>query len=131
MLLSYFLSLLMKKILILGFALILGISSSFAQATDTKSVLKAPVTSASAELENIAKSIDRRIIFFNKYIKAKDMESIKGLVSEENKDFYTNFLKYIETAPVFTVKRDTSLPDQGIIKTPQNEYTFPALLSLG
>jgi len=56
------------------------------------------------------------------------MAGIKSIVSSENKDFYANFLKYIEVAPIFTVKRDTT---QDIIKTPLDEYAFPALLSLG
>jgi len=119
----------MKKFLVLSCAFLICTSIALAATTNASTVPVAPVAVTTSDpLTVITKSIDRRIAYFNRYVKARDMEGIRSLVSDENKDFYANFLKYVETAPVFSVKRDAS---QSIIKTPQDEYTFPALLSLG
>lgn len=118
----------MKKFFVLSCAFLLGASFSLAQTPSTP-ITPAPSTvSASDPLIVIARNIDRRMAQFNRSVKTHDMEGLQGIVSGENKDFSANFLKFIGTAPVFSVKRDS---EQGILKTPQDEYTFPALLSLG
>ena len=60
-------------------------------------------------------------------MQTKDIESIKKLLSEENKDFYANFIKYIQTSPTFSIKRDLS---QKVIKTPVGDYVAPIIVSL-
>jgi hypothetical protein len=131
----YLLSLFMKKLLILGCALLMSVSLSLAApTTNAPAVLSpAPTLNPSEKLENAAKNIDRRIIFLSKYAHAKDVDGLKSLVSMENTDFYTNFLKYIETAPAFTLKRDTTnTTTHGILyNTQTNEYKVDGILSIG
>ncbi|MEI6711158.1 MAG: hypothetical protein WCK88_02770 [bacterium] len=55
------------------------------------------------------------------------MESLAKLVSEENKDFYINFMKYVKLSPAFTLKRDTA---EKIIKTPIGGYVISAIMSV-
>ena len=118
----------MKKFTLLVCAFLVGISLSFAQTTGTPIVTPATTPSIIDPLTVITKNIDRRIAVFNRYVAGKDWDALKNIVSEENKDFYANFIAYVKTAPVFTIKRDSN---QDVVKTPQDEYTFPALLSLG
>jgi hypothetical protein len=55
------------------------------------------------------------------------MENMSKIVSDKNKDFYTNFIQYMKNAPIFSIKRDLK---GKIIKTPTNEYVLPVIISL-
>jgi hypothetical protein len=122
----------MKKIilccLLLSGSLIFGQTvtpTATTQASTPQGQTIAPKTDIT--LESVARNIDRRLVYFNRYKQSEDMESLAKLVSDENKDFYINFMKYMKTAPVFTLKRDLK---GRIIKTPTDEYVFPIVMTL-
>lgn len=123
----------MKKILLLGCILLSSTSISLAQTaapveTPTeKSTTATPTVKKELTLDWVAKNIDRRLAYFNRYKQSANIEDLKKLISEQNKDFYTNFIKYVEASPLFTLKRDVS---QKIIKTPLEEYAFAAIVSM-
>lgn len=72
------------------------------------------------------RNIDRRLVYFNKYKQTNDIENITKLVSEENKNFYINFMKYVKSAPVFALKRDPSIRP---IKKPTDDYVVTIIVS--
>lgn len=122
----------MKKILLLG-GIVLCVGFSLAQTTpsQTPSVSPStpPVVAAKEEntMEAVERNIDRRLIYVNRYKKSDDMASLSKLVSDENKDFYINFMKYVKASPVFTLKRDVSVK---IVKTPTEEYVIGVLMTV-
>ncbi len=123
---SVILSLLsMKKYILFSLAFAMLFSSwlglTFAQNTTSPSTQ----STTSDSLDVVGRNIDRRLVYFNKYKQTADIESITKLVSEENKNFYINFMKYIKTAPVFTLKRDISAR---IIKTPTDDYIITVIV---
>ena len=117
----------MKKILLLSLTLLAGGVFALVPMPDMPSE-STTLVSPSELLEQATKDIDRRLAGLNRYVQARNMDSIKNLVSEENKDFHANFLRFIETAPIFTVQRS---PTEKVIITPQDEYSFSALMTLG
>ncbi len=110
----------MKKIILLSFVLLCGHLVLAETAIPSETVPPNTITTQTdSSLESIARNIDRRLVYFNKYKQTNDIESLAKLVSEENKDFYINFMKYVKASPVFSLKRDMT---EKIVKTPTGDY---------
>lgn len=121
----------MKKTLLLSFVLLCG-PLSFAATMPTVSATVPLQTNIAANtpdttMESIERNIDRRLVYFNRYKRDNDMESLTKLISQRNKDFYMNFMKYVKVSPHFTLTRDTS---KKIVKTPIDEYVISAIVSV-
>jgi|GEM_PF-5921170 len=78
----------------------------------TATQVTAPAKEERASESTIATNIDRRLLYLNRYKEKGDkasIESIANLVSERNASFYKSFLRYVQTSPIFTVKRDPAV----------------------
>lgn len=110
------------------FCLLVPTISTLAQSPTTKPKTQVnTVKTVPNPMAAIEQNIDRRLTYFNRYKNNKDWESITKLVSTEKRDFSINFLKYIQSAPTFTIKRD---PTVRIIKTPLDEYIITVLVTM-
>ncbi len=83
-------------------------------------------TDIPTSLDVVERNIDRRLAYFNKYKQTNDIENITKLVSDENKNFYINFMKYVKSAPAFSLKRDPSIRP---IKKPTDDYVVTVIVS--